>query len=61
MGDERYAVIDDFHASLGAVGRLLLYPQRANRLMVLVESSTGVDATALMALQVKYRPRRATI
>jgi hypothetical protein len=60
-GDERYAVIDDFHASLGAVGRLLLYPERANRLMVLVESSTGVDATALMALQVKYRPRRATI
>jgi len=60
-GDERYAVIDDFHASLGAVGRLLLYPERANRLMVLVESATGVDATALMALQVKYRPRRATI
>lgn len=60
-GDERYAAIDDFHASLGAVGRLLLYPERANRLMVLVESSTGVDATALMALQVKYRPRRATI
>ena len=60
-GDERYAAIDDWHASLGAVGRLLLYPQRANRLMVLVESSTGVDATALMALQVKYRPRRATI
>lgn len=60
-GDERYAAIDDFHASLGAVGRLLLYPERANRLMVLVESATGVDATALMALQVKYRPRRATI
>ena len=60
-GDERYAVVDDFHASLGAVGRLLLYPERANRLMVLVESATGVDATALMALQVKYRPRRATI
>lgn len=60
-GDERYAVIDDFHASLGAVGRLLLYPQRPNRLMVLVEASTGVDATALLAVQVKYRPRRATI
>jgi len=60
-GDERYAAIASYHASLAATGRLLLQPARPNRLQVLVESATGVDVNDALIVQVKYRPRRATI
>lgn len=60
-GDERYAAINSYHASLAATGRLMLQPERPNRLQVLVESSTGVDVNDALIVQVKYRPRRATI
>jgi hypothetical protein len=60
-GEDRYASIIGYHGSMVAAGLLLLQPQRYNRLQVLVESSSGVDSTAAMTLQVRYRPRRATI
>jgi hypothetical protein len=60
-GADRYASIIGYHGSLVAAGRLLLQPQRANRLQVLVESSSGVTVANSMSLQVRYRPRRATI
>ena len=60
-GDERYAALAGYHASLRGVGQLLLQPARPNRLMVLVEGTTGVNTTAKLAVQVGYRPRRPTI
>ena len=60
-GDRRYGQMSDYHASIIASGRLMLQPGRVNRLMVLVEGSSGVDSTAALMVNVKYRPRRATI
>lgn len=60
-GDERYGYMSDYHASISASGRLMLEPARTNRVMVLVEGSSGVDSTAKLIVGVKYRPRRATI
>ncbi len=61
FGDQRYGEMSDLHAVISASGRLLLQPGRANRVMVLVEGNTTVDPTAKLAINVKYRPRRATI
>lgn len=61
FGDRRYGEMSDLHAVISASGRLLLQPGRANRVMVLVEGNTSVDPTAKLAINVKYRPRRATI
>lgn len=60
-GDERYATINNYHASLAAAGRLMLQPQQPNRLMVLVEGATGVDVNARLIVQVKYRPWRSIL
>ncbi len=60
-GDQRYAAIAGYHGSLIASGRLLLQPQRQNRLQVLAESTSGVDTTMPIRVAVQYRPRRATI
>ncbi len=61
FGDQRYGEMSDLHAVISASGRLLLQPGRGNRVMVLVEGNASVDATAKLAINVKYRPRRATI
>lgn len=60
-GDRRYSQMNDYHASIAASGRLMLQPARTNRIMVLVEGSSGVDSTAELKINVKYRPRRATL
>ena len=61
FGDRRYGEMSDYHGIVTASGRLLLQPGRANRVMVLVEGNTSVDPTAKLAVNVRYRPRRATI
>lgn len=60
-GDERYGAVAGYHGTLLASGRLLLQPERPNRLMIIAESATGVDVTVPLTVGVKYRPRRATI
>jgi hypothetical protein len=60
-GERRYGSIKGYHATLVASGRLLLQPERPNRLMVLVESTSGVDSAAELAMNVRYRQRRATV
>lgn len=60
-GDRRYADVNGWHGEVSPAGGLRLRPGHKNRVAVLVEGSSGLDATLALLLQVKYRERRATV
>jgi hypothetical protein len=60
-GDRQYAEINGWHGEVRASGRLMLQPNRANRIMVVVEGSVGIDNALALTLTLNHRARRATV
>lgn len=60
-GDRQYADVNGWHGEVTSMGRLPLQPNRANRIMTVVEGSAGVDNTLALTLTLKHRARRATV
>jgi len=60
-GADRYAELNAWHGEVRATGRLMLQPQRANRIMTLVEGANGVDNTLALTLTAKMNALRATV